>query len=216
MHEAIAKLAVDAGWRLQALLRTRRFHSTSSLIRLYKAQILSFLEAATPAIVHAAPSQLDRIDRIQRRFLREIGLSEYEALSKYKLAPLETRRDIAMLGLLQKVALGLAHPELAKLFPKKQISSGRLFTSVFAMRHDKQLCERFIRCSDYIRRSAFGFVFIYNALPQAAVNLSVRQLQGCLQSVILRRAASETNDWQSFLRQGASFRSIRDFQAFFL
>ena len=116
MHEAIAKLAVDAGWRLQALLRTRRFHSTSSLIRLYKAQILSFLEAATPAIVHAAPSQLDRIDRIQRRFIREIGVSEYEALSKYKVAPLETRRDIAMLGLLQSVALGLAHPELAIFF----------------------------------------------------------------------------------------------------
>lgn len=179
MHEAIAKLVVDAGWRLQALLRTRRFHSTSSLIRLYQAQILWLLEAATPAIVHAAPSQLDRIDRTQRRFLREIGLSEYEALSKFKLAPLETRRFIAMLGLLQKVALGLAHPELAKLFLKKQISYGRLFASIFAMRHDNQIWERASRCSDYIRRCAFGFVFIYNALPQAAVNLFVR-------SVILR------------------------------
>ena len=83
MHDAIHKLAVDAGWRLRALLRSRRFHDRPALVRMYKAQVLSFLEAGTPAIAHAAPSLLNRLDRIQRRFLREIGLSEIEALVWY-------------------------------------------------------------------------------------------------------------------------------------
>ena len=72
MHDAIHKFAVDAGWRLQALLRSRRFHSRAALVRVYKAQVLSFLEAATPAIAHACPALRDRIDRVQRWFFREM------------------------------------------------------------------------------------------------------------------------------------------------
>ena len=90
MHDAVHKLAIDAGWGLLSLLRVRAFHSQASMVKLYKTQILSFLESATPAIAHAAPSVLERIDRVQRRFLREIGVGVLEAFERYKLAPLDT------------------------------------------------------------------------------------------------------------------------------
>ena len=83
---------------------------------MYKAQVLSYIESGTPALYHAAPSVLDRIDRVQRRFLRELGCSEVAALNDFRLAPLVSRRAMAMLGLLHRATLGVAHAQLMTLF----------------------------------------------------------------------------------------------------
>ena len=69
------------------------------------------------AYYHAALYLLHRIDRIQDRFLREIGVTPEESLEKHRLAPLTSRRDIGMLGLLHKIVLGEAPSQLAALFP---------------------------------------------------------------------------------------------------
>ena len=108
MKTAVQELAREAGWKVRALLRCRRCYTTSELIRLYKAQVLSYIEARTPAIHHASRTTLDHIDRVQRRFLRSVGVSELEALTKYKLAPLPAREDMAMLSLLRRVCHGIA------------------------------------------------------------------------------------------------------------
>ena len=107
MHSAVRKVATEAGWRLRTLLRVRRFFNTPEFFRMYKTQILSYVESSTPGLYHAAPSVLDRVNRVQRRFLREVGVSELSALQDFRLAPLESRRDMAMLGALHKVVLGL-------------------------------------------------------------------------------------------------------------
>ncbi len=59
MHAAAREVATEAGWRLQTLLRARRFFTTPELFRMYEAQILSFVERRTPGLYHAAPSVLD-------------------------------------------------------------------------------------------------------------------------------------------------------------
>ena len=84
-------------------------------------------------------SVLDCVDRVQRRLLRELGLTELEGLTRYRLAPLPSRRDMAMLGVLHKVVLGLAPPQLAAFFPlwemlqshraDKDSADGRPFTA---------------------------------------------------------------------------------------
>ena len=66
---------------------------------------------------HAAVSVLDGVDRVQRRLLRELGLTELESLMRCRLAPLPSRRDIFVMGVLHKVVLGLALPQLAGCFP---------------------------------------------------------------------------------------------------
>ena len=43
---------------------------------------------------------------MQKRFLRECGFSDEEALLHFNLVPLETRRDIAKLGLIHRSVLG--------------------------------------------------------------------------------------------------------------
>jgi len=54
MHAAAKHVATEAGWRLQTLLRSRRFFTHPELVHLYKAQVLSFIESSTPGLYHAA------------------------------------------------------------------------------------------------------------------------------------------------------------------
>ena len=79
-------------------LRSRRYFSLSDLALLYKSHILSYIEYRTLAITHAATLYLNNLDSVQKRFLRNIGFSSFEALYHLNLAPLSTRRDIANLG----------------------------------------------------------------------------------------------------------------------
>ena len=87
MAGALHSLVHEASWKLASILRTSRYFSTPELIGLYKSKLLSYIEYRTPAIYHACTSHLAPLDQIQRRFLREIGMSEIEALTLFKLAP---------------------------------------------------------------------------------------------------------------------------------
>ena len=106
MAESISELVSAAGWKLRTLLRTRRFYTDADLVVLYKAHLLSYLEYRTPAIYHATRAILSRLDAVQTRFLKDVGVDEVTALIKFHLAPLTTRRDIAMLGLIHRTAMG--------------------------------------------------------------------------------------------------------------
>ena len=107
MPEAEHTFTSEAGWRLRTLLRTRWYYDVCTVIRLYKANILSYVEGATAALLHAAPGVLRPLDAIQEHFLDQLDLDDETALTKYGLAPLSMRRDIAMLvSLLQHCCNG--------------------------------------------------------------------------------------------------------------
>ena len=93
MCVAVSELACEAGWRLQSILRPRRFFSQRQLVNLFKSQVRSYIEPGIAGYYHTAPSVINAIDRVQRRLLRELGLTEERALSAYNLAPLCSRRD---------------------------------------------------------------------------------------------------------------------------
>ena len=141
MHDAARNLAVESGWRLKSLLRTRRFHNTAKLFWLCKSQILSFIESRTAGLHHAAPSVLASVDRIQRRFLSEIGMSNLEALENWRLAPLACRRSIAMLGLLYRIAHQLAPECLCQLFEREHRLRNGLPTRAAEFRHNLRFKE---------------------------------------------------------------------------
>ena len=202
MHSAACEVATEAGWRLQALLKVRRFFTIPELFRMYKAQVLSYIESSTPALYHAASSVLDRIDRVQRRFLRELGFSEVEALDQYRLAPLPCRRDMAMLGVLHKVALGSAPDQLKVLFPVLgHVQEPYLLQRLRRWRplHKRQLQTPASSFStDVMKKSLFGLARVYNVLPQHLVDLSsVKLFQRHLQCGLLKCAKSGVDDWQT-------------------
>ena len=88
MHAAVRTLAVQGGWRLNALLRARRFFLVSQMVTLFKSQILSYLESGIVAFFHAPISTMSPDDRILRRFSCGISITEFDALVHYNLAPL--------------------------------------------------------------------------------------------------------------------------------
>ena len=51
---------------------------------------------------------LSALDRVQHRMLEAVGLNEEDALFSSHLAPLCSRRDIALPGLLHRINLGVA------------------------------------------------------------------------------------------------------------
>ncbi len=126
------------------------------------------------------------IDRILRRFLREVGLSESEALVRYNLAPLESRRHIAALGVLHKLILGILPDAIADLFPFSESHRDMHHTRLLASRHNRQL-EDPIRGNEteMYKRSVFGYVAIYNRLPQSVVDeTTVKSVQRRLQDAL--------------------------------
>ena len=106
MVDAVSEIVSAAGWKLRTLLRTRRFYTDSDLVVLYKSHLLSYLEYRTPAIYHATRAILCRLDAVQTRFLKDIGVDEGTASTVFHLAPLCARRDMALLGFIHRTVLG--------------------------------------------------------------------------------------------------------------
>ncbi len=59
---------------------------------------------------------MDSVYAVQRRFLRELQISEKDALLNFGAAPLQTPRDTAMLGPLRNITLGTSRPRFSTLF----------------------------------------------------------------------------------------------------
>ena len=74
------------------------------------------LEFPTPAVYHACNTHPGKLDKVQSRFLSEVGLTAEDAFLKFNLAPLQTRRDIAGLGIVHRTVLGLGPPQFRKWF----------------------------------------------------------------------------------------------------
>ncbi len=69
MDDAAHDVAIECGWKLETMLRSKRFFSGGELIASYKAHALSYIEYRTSAIYHASDTVLSEIDKIQDKML---------------------------------------------------------------------------------------------------------------------------------------------------
>ena len=110
-------------------------------------------------------------------------MDETTALLQFRLAPLQTRRDMAMLGVLHRTVLGKGPVQIRRHFAKG--SNGNLV--------DPR--EEFK--GHLIKRSAFGLVAVYNRLPSTCrQQKSVKEFQRQLQLVITELAKAGCNIWK--------------------
>ena len=160
------------------------------MINLYTAKVLSYAEYRTAAIYHSCVSSLEVVDRIQRGFLKKIGVDEFTAVMSFNLAPLCLRRDIAM-GLIHRTVLGEGPVHFQRSVYAAPSTARR---SARHQRHNRHLYE--YRHGDYldiVGRSALGAASVYNLLPQEIVDTeSVKLLQRSLQDLARYVAASNT------------------------
>ena len=70
------------------------------MIQVYNAKVLCYAEYRTAAIHHACDTAIAPLNKLQDSFLTELQLSSEEALLQFNLAPLESRRDIAMVWII--------------------------------------------------------------------------------------------------------------------
>ena len=217
MEPAINDLAAKAHVRISALLRARQYFSRSALVRMYKAQVLSFIEYATPAIHHAPRFFLAQVDRVQDTFLDEIGLSAQAALLQYGLAPLSCRRDIAMLGLIHRTTTGKAPEHFTPIFCRQVAPSFPRCLRDPALRHDHQLLDRIDGThSRMMERSVLGLIYAYNVLPQRVINAkSVKLFQRKLQNAVKQAAKQNSESFTDLFRSGIKSMRVSSFQSLF-
>ena len=197
METAVHKLAGEAHWKLRTLLRAAKYHCDADLVLLYKSRLLGYLEYRTPALYHASDTTLQALDKVQEKLLRVVGCTEREALQHWNLAPLSTRRDIALLGLVHRTVLGKGPKHFGRFFQRKAPAQPSFWTRAAERRHDKQLEEVvYPNCPELLRGSALGLVRVYNWLPADTVRATtVKEFQFNLQNLVRERARSNCKDW---------------------
>ena len=126
---------------------------------------MSYVEYRTAALYYATNTILAPLDEVQRRFLRNLRCTEVEALMEFNLAPLATRRDVAMLGVIHRTVLGKGPSHFRTFFktaPQRQTTH---WTRRATRTHPRQLEDfRSGAYSELLRRSALGLVAVYNLL----------------------------------------------------
>ena len=201
MNIAAHNCAKKAAWKTKSLLRARRFYSIIDMLMLFKSHVLSFIEYRTAGIHFASTSVLKEVDEVQTRFLRELELTEESALMNFNLAPLSTRRDIAMLGVIHRAALREGPQQLWKFFrlalPASSNARNSRHRSVHSMRLEEWPAGRNL---DIIRRSALGSIRVYNLLPADVVlHKTVKQFQQALSGLVKDRVVAGDSRWRNLL-----------------
>ena len=151
------------------LLRSRRYFNLDDILTQYKQLISSYIEYRAPAIYHATTSVWSQLDRTYDAFLREIRISREFALLEFNLAPLGMRRDIAMLRLIHRAAIGKGPPHFRRMFKRR---AGSLRIADFCEECDVSLLAL---------RSVWGLVGVYNLLGGMATCAIVKDFQVALQ-----------------------------------
>ena len=200
MDEAVHECSVEGHWRLSSLLRSRRFFQVLDLILHYKSNVLSFLEYRTCAITHAADIHLNTLDGVQKRFLRNIDVPKFDALQSFNLAPLSTRRDIANLGIIYRAVLRQGPRQLQALF---RLDGRFRRTSPRWQTHEFQVLDE-TRClnRDFLNRSTFGYVAIFNLLPSVVFHsvefdspILVKEFQKNLNNLV-KYISNDLDSWE--------------------
>lgn len=197
MDDEVRRIRNKTRPKVKAILRTRPYYTVEALVGQYKAHVLPLLESSIGAIYHASKTQLDRIDSVQRAFLHGIETAEDAAFLRFNLAPSQLRRDIAILGLLFKIAKGKSHPDFELLFPR-DVRARNWHTRANESSHDMRLVDI---CngnqSDLINRSIFGAVRVFNRLPSFLLEVeSVQGFQRLLTERVRHFCRQGFNNWQ--------------------
>ena len=139
-----------------------------------------------------------------------------DALTKHALAPLKSRRDIAMLGFLHRVARKWAPSIFNKLVQSNNttISFPRGLRAP-ERRHNHQLkdpCEG--NASRILNKSNFGLTYTYNLLPQIVIDAPIEIFQKYLQHALKGAVYKCEPNWQGFYREGIRIMTIEKFHFF--
>ena len=140
---------------------------------------------------------LEEVNKQYELFLAAINLSKTTLLHSYSLAPLSSRRDMAMLGVIHRSAVGKGPKQLQQFF-RLDCSMRHPCGRSTLRRHNRQLeSHRRGQFLEVIAKSIFGLINVYNMLPQHIIDhTDVHIFQTELQQ-LLKDASNSINNWES-------------------
>ena len=112
----INRILSKAKPKTTAILRTQPYFNTTDLILQFKAHVWPHLEGTIGAIYHATTPHLNKLNAVQERFTNKLHLTTDSAFLNYNFAPLQLRRDIAVLGFIHKCYHQQQHPDILALW----------------------------------------------------------------------------------------------------
>ena len=198
METNVRRMLAKARPKVTALLRSRKYYSRHAMVNQYKAHVLCLMEVNLGGFYHALDSILEPVQKLQDHFTRELGLDRKGAFLEDNLAPLSTRRDIGMLGLLYKCAHGKTHSDLQKLFERAPSQEHVYITRFRGYRHRLQLMEtRPGTHHALLRRSIFGLTRVWNRLPKDVVMANtVADMQIILTQMVRGACSRDETYWE--------------------
>ena len=171
----------------------------------YKSHIWGIKEYSNGVLILAPPSQLNRLDKVQRWYLHELGLSDKEAFIGHNFAPPSLRRAIGILGFLHKRVLEECHPALCQALPFAP-------AGLVARYHSHALDPRSgeVTCNDRpYQRSLYGYILVHNRLPQPiADSPSVRSFQARLTHLVKQKATNSNELWRRCFQDCAAIQEM--------
>ena len=192
MQPLVESILTKCRPKIRALLRLKDLYTVASLLNLYKTHIWSRCEFHSGALILALPKQLQRIDKMQRWFLHELGLSDTEAFVRFNFAPPSLRRSIGMLGFLHKRVLEACHPTLLEVFSLDAVHAARY--------HDRPLASQWSEVRGHSRlynKSIYMHILMYNRIPQDLVEArTVSTFQSSLTKIAKHRAENDDASWR--------------------
>lgn len=186
MEKHVATALSKVRPKTYTILRSRRFYNVPDLMNQYKTHVLCLLEGTIGGFYHALDTILEPLNQLQTGFIKEVSLSIEGAFLNQNLAPLATRRDIAMLGLIYKCVHGITHQDLQSLFLRCAPAKHSHATRLQKHRHPLQL-EEYRPGTQHVllRRSIFELIRIWNTLPEPVVTAeSVSKIQTLLTRMV--------------------------------
>ena len=157
-----------------------------------KSKVLAYIEYRTAAIYHASNDALRALDKVQDNFLEELGVNAVDSIVHFSLAPLRTRRDISMLGVLFRTYKGQGPRQCRDFFsPPEPRLEGEEHAHRFAS-HRRGLTDWAV-----LERSALGLIDVWNLLPGALIKnaANVKAFQSALQRIVVERAKAGMDEW---------------------
>ena len=203
MEDDIQHLVNTLRPKFRAILRTRGIYTTRELLNQFKPHVWSKVEYHTAAIYHCSQILINKMDQIQRTFLHELQITDENAFLEFNFAPLNLRRDIALLGFLHKRVLGLAHPSFNSLFPFAPARSSRYPTRI--EQHNKQLDDHnhIAQFREMLwKKSIFGLILVYNKLPQQYIDITnITDFQSLLTDHAREQCSFKSPRWRICLNR---------------
>ena len=122
-----------------------------------------------------------------------------------------------MLGLLQRITLGLAPEPLAALFPCMAVPRFPRDMRGRIARHTRQIMDRCdVSEPPRFERSFFGPIYSCNLFPQSVVNVTdISGFQRALQHAAFQACITGMSSWPLFFRHNVRRLAIAQFQGLF-